>query len=652
MLKKITLPLTLLALASCGPKSIHVTPDGPTIADAVKEAAEYAAAHKGRSIDIIISDGEYRLSEVITIDGSRFTAPLTIRAAEGAHPVLTGLTGTGPWKEVTDPYALRRIPDVTNVLQADLPTTGALDFGCATGDQNRLDFYFDGKRQFPAQWPNRGLATAGELLATRENSPENFSGEAIYSYSQQRMDAWADEKCPAMHGYWLFDWFDLYNPIKVDKEKRTFTIESPTSPWGYRSGCHFRGINLLCELDAPGEYWLDPDTGHLFWFVPEDFDMNSDPDGNRTAVSSFGGEQVFVLDDCRRLTIKGLTVTGCRGGVIRINSGENVTITDCTFHGIANDAITAEGGYGHEIRECTLSELGCSGIILTGGDRETLAPSGFEVSGCTIENLSLYRKTYQPCIRFGGCGLLISHNCFRNGPSSALRLDGNDIKVEYNVFDNLVTESDDQGAIDIWNDYTFRGIEISHNYFHHVGEPHFHWAAGVRFDDRISGLKVLSNIFNRCGSSEFGAVQIHGGQDNLISGNIFYDCTMAVSHTPWNFETWEDRNSEYRPSLGLTPALDSLTDMGKVYLERYPDIAHVFDTTFFNVNYVRGNLIVNAGKLTNNDSFLVFENNELIKDAEHGFGHWLSRDTQISKGLDPIDINQIGPAGYSEKVTE
>lgn len=77
-MKKIcALSLILLTLASCGPKSFYVSPEGPSIADAVSKAAEYAADHKDRSIDIIISDGEYRLTDVITIDGSCFTAPDT-----------------------------------------------------------------------------------------------------------------------------------------------------------------------------------------------------------------------------------------------------------------------------------------------------------------------------------------------------------------------------------------------------------------------------------------------------------------------------------------------------------------------------------------------------------------------------------------------
>ena len=51
-----------------------------------------------------------------------------------------------------------------------------------------------------------------------------------------------------------------------------------------------------------------------------------------------------------------------------------------------------------------------------------------------------------------------------------------------------------------------------------------HGAAGVRPDDMISGVAVYGNIFERCGTINFGGVQIHGGRENLVEGNLFIDC--------------------------------------------------------------------------------------------------------------------------------
>jgi len=654
-----------LAIAS-GQRTIYVSPEAEnagkegegvrtgskhnpctSVREALIVAEQYAADHKNRPIRIVLGDGDYQLTSPIHINGSAFSVPLTVCAAKGASPVLVGYKPTGEWTAVTDTVALRRIPDPRNVLQTDISKAGITDYGFASGDNNRFDFYCNGKRQRPAQWPNQGYACAGKVLGTTATRfsymGEPHYAEPILRYNDPRIDSWADEPDAYLHGYWGFDWYDQYNPATIDKASKTMTIGGVRSTYGYRSGCHFRGIHLLCELDEPGEYWLDRNSGHLFWYAPDWFRANAGgQSSSSTFVSVFSGDYAFILNDCKNVTICGVTMCGLRGGAISITGGENVTVADCKLYDIANDAITVTGGHGHKISGCTLSELGCSGIILVGGNRDILEDARFEVSDCIVEDFALYRKTYRPCVRFCGCGMLIAHNIFRNGPSSALRLDGNEIKVEYNIFDNLVTESDDPGAIDIFNNYTFRGIEISNNYFKNIGDPNFHWAAGIRFDDRISGVWVRSNVFNHCGSSDFGAVQIHGGQDNRIWGNVFYDCPIAVSHSPWSIDRWVEGNRNTLELLGISPGLDSLTAMGKLYLKRYPELIDVMDTSLVNVNYFTGNLVVNSARLTNDDRFIVFKDNEIFED-DRDFQTWISPQVLGEKGITPIDLSQMGP---------
>ncbi|MBQ0006278.1 MAG: right-handed parallel beta-helix repeat-containing protein, partial [Alistipes sp.] len=457
-------------------------------------------------------------------------------------------------------------------------------------------------------------------------------------YVDARMDRWAEEDAPFLHGYWGFDWFDMYNPVSIDTVSKSMTIDGEKSPYGYRDGCRFRGVNLLCELDSPGEYWVDRRRGKLLWYAPDGFD------GEGTSVSSFSGEAMMTFSNCSDICVEGIEMYGGRGGAVKVDGGSDVVFKNCSFFRFAQDVAVINGGSGHKFLHCRMAELGCAGIILQGGDRTTLEPAGFEVSDCTIETLSLYRKTYQPCIRFGGCGLTITHNLFRNCPSSALRLDGNDILVEYNRFEDLVLESDDQGGIDIFNNYNFRGIRICHNYFHNIGDPKDNIAGGVRFDDRISGMLVEGNVFNHCGSRGFGGVQIHGGQDNLITGNIFYDCTYALSHTAWDADIWFERSENDCAVLGLTSEMDALTPMGKLYLERYPDIAHVFDRELVNRNYLKGNLVVNTPELITRGVNIVSEDNTFImEDSGQGLEYWISDEVLAEYGITSVGFDRMGP---------
>lgn len=644
--------LVMLAVAACTPARIYVSTDGndnsegrkgsplATAATALSRASELSLAHPGSTVEIVFKEGGYSIKEGLAIDGSMFAGPLTMHAADGAEVVFSGEKKTGPWQKVSDAHALETLPCPENVLQTDLTAAGITDTGTPAGDNNRFDFYFNGKRQTLSRWPDEGFAYAGKALG--KTPYPSYLGdtyvEAVLEYTDARMDNWAQEDAPYMHGYWGYDWFDMYNPVSFDTASKSMTIEGETSRYGYRKGCRFRGVNLLCELDSPGEYWVDRKNGLLFWYAPEDFN------GEGTSVSLFPEKAMLTLTECSDVNIKGIEMCGGRGGAVIVNGGRNIVFEDCSFFRFAQDVATVNGGTGHKFLHCQMSELGCAGIILKGGDRTTLEPAGFEVSDCTIETLSLYRKTYQPCIRFGGCGLTITHNLFHDCPSSALRLDGNEILVEYNRFEDLVLESDDQGGIDIFNNYNFRGIRILHNYFHNIGDPKDNIAGGVRFDDRISGLLVEGNVFNHCGSSGFGGVQIHGGQDNLITGNVFYDCTYALSQSPWDVERWFKMSENDLSVLGLTPEMDSLTPMGKLYLERYPDIAHVFDAELVNRNYLKGNLVVKTPELITRGRNIVSEDNTFLpEDSGHSLEYWISDKVLAEHGIAPVGFESMGP---------
>ena len=57
------------------------------------------------------------------------------------------------------------------------------------------------------------------------------------------------------------------------------------------------------------------------------------------------------------------------------------------------------------------------------------------------------------------------------------------------------------------------------------------WPGGSP-DDAISGT-VVYGVFYRCSAGLFGAVQIHGGKENVVDNNLFIDCRYAVSFSPW-----------------------------------------------------------------------------------------------------------------------
>jgi hypothetical protein len=158
----------------------------------------------------------------------------------------------------------------------------------------------------------------------------------------------------------------------------------------------------------------------------------------------------------------------------------------------------------------------------------------------------------------------------------------------------VVLESDDQGAVDMFGNPTYRGNVYRYNYWHHLGnwerkgEAPPTGQAGIRLDDAICGVLIQGNVFERCsaGALGFGGVQIHGGKDNVVEGNLFVDCSAAMSFSPWGEQRW--RNYTGR-------ALEASAIDRDLYLQRYPALARLGDD--HDVNTIRNNVALRCGRL-------------------------------------------------------
>lgn len=614
---------------------------------AVERVLDYMRNNPDKHAQLIILGGEYYINEAIEIDGKGINAPLTICAEAGKDVIFRADIELKGWQKSGNPKLLELLGKdaMERIYQIDLKNLGVTDFGEPNGTKNRVDFYADGKRQILARWPNEGFTKAGEAMGTTKNkyvwwgANAKTSADGIMGYIDPRIDLWAEEEGPCVFGYWHYDWSEEHHAIdNIDPQNRIFYIRQPYHNYGYRSGCRFYGYNLLCELDVEGEYYIDRKNGILYWYAPKGVDMSK----TEFTLSLSSPEYLFQISDMNNFTLSGIDMQGSRGGGIEITNSKHCLIYDCTLRQLGQRAIHINGGVENCVDNCTLEELGHDGIHLIGGNRKTLESCNHKVTNTIVRNFSLYKRTYQPAIYAEGVGFTISHNLFAESSSSAMRIEANECVIEYNQIFHVVTESDDQGGLDMFFNYALRGNVIRYNHWRDINGATHYGSAGVRFDDIISDQLVYGNIFENIGGGHFGGVQIHGGKDNLIENNLFYNCSKAVSFSPWGELSWETKFNEPKHIKVIFEDADIRSE---VYLNHYPKLREPYGANL-NRNFIRNNLIVKTPALSSGDSGQnVLEGNTLLGEEESSqpMSYYLRPKVLKQYGLTAIPFDNIGP---------
>lgn len=557
--------------------------------------------------------------------------PVIIRPASGKKIKISGGQALKIWKKELNPDILALLPEnvSSNVWVADLKennVTGidSLVFGGYSSQRSAgggatfntfpvPELFSDGIPQRMARWPNDRDTTV-----------------ALKDFKSSRALRWALDQDVWLHGYWFHLWADAYEKLGgISLKDSTIEIAPPVNNYGFaKSKWHV--VNALSELDTPGEWCISVAKGKI-WYIPNN---NLKPDNN---ILSMRGTAIQA-ENCDYLTINGLDLEYIRGDGMIFKNCSHLTVTNCSVKNTSGLGIKIAGGKAHLVHSCTIESMGRGGIDISAGDKLALVSSGSIIENCKISNLSRIDRTYTPAIVLEGVGIKVRHCFFGNIPSSGIRLEGNDMLVELNEFKKCVIESDDQGAIDVWGNPLYRGNIIRWNFFQDIGIPNLHMAAGVRLDDAICGFGIYENLFLRASNNHFGGIQIHGGKDNFLEGNIFADCHAAFSQSAWGDKRWQESiNSAEHPMYKAMHTTDWQSDF---WQRRYPALKHLLTGT--DTNYAIDNVVINAESLFYRKSqrFQAL-NNQLLKTADH-----LKLAVDFKPYLVPwhsVPLDEIGP---------
>lgn len=607
-------------LATEAPRVFYVAPNGrddapgtseapfPTLErarDAIRELKRTGGLPSG-GVEVRVRAGEYSVRETFRLtreDSGLPNSPIVYKAADREPPRFHAGVRLHHFRPLPDESVRSRLPEPAraHVVECDLAEAGVPPlppmelggFGSGRGFRTHPvpELFVDDTPMRMARWPNNGFVFTGPLpepLSLRAWDGRPGSPEGRFQFDGDRPARWVEEPEFWLYGYWFWDWADSYEKVeRIDLSTRQITLAKPWHRYGYRQGQRYYAVHALAELDQPGEWYLDRRRHRLVFRPP------SDPHTAKVELSLLP-TPLMLLEQVAHVRFEGLLWECGAGDGVRVIGGENLRFEGCVWRKLGGNGLEIQGGTGHQILSCSFSHLGRAGLLLSGGDRARLEPGGHLVENCRFHDLSRIDHTYTPGIWVDGVGHRIRHNLFHDLTSSALRVEGNDHLVELNETHHVVLESDDQGAVDMYGDPTYRGNVYRFNYFHDLGPapsaaPESQsMRAGIRLDDAICGVRVYANVFHRCGppSTRFGGVQIHGGKDNLIEANLFVDTPVAISFSPWDESRWR----QYASNAWATARVDR-----ERYLARYPELQQLLEQA--NRNWIRSNVTVRTRTL-------------------------------------------------------
>ena len=648
-------------VAPSGKASNPGTAEAPlaTLAQArdATRAAKQAGTPLTGGVTVWIHAGRYPMTTGLVLaaeDGGAAEWPVVYRALPGHEVRLVGGVelGAAAFQPVAQPESLERIDPAAReaVRVADLKALAvpySADFPDLFDTPPVVsELFLDDVRMTLARWPNNAWAEVARVIesgpAPWRNHPSDKPG--TFEYAGDRPSRWVNAPAVWLHGYWCFDWrCETIRAGTIDPAKRQITFVKPHCyglGHGNPAARRYFAVNLLEELDEPGEYFLDAPSGLLYFWPP-----TLSP-GSHIVLSTLT-TPLLELEGASCITIRGIIVEACAGVGIRVADGRENRIVDCLIRNTGRDGIIVDGGEEHRVIACTIRDTGTAGLRMGGGDRPSLRPCGHEALHNHIHHVSRRQRTAAYHIHLSGVGVRVAHNLLHDAPHQAIGLQGNDHVIEYNEIHHTGMETDDCGAFYMGRNPSERGTIIRYNFWHHIGSSLTHGSCAVYFDDGSGGQTVFGNVFYQAAGGHFGAVFVHGGHDNIVENNIFVDCKLAFSQAPWSDEHWlkeldsEPWQRKLRQEVDITRP---------PYRDRYPGLEGFLDFAGEpRFNHARRNVVVQCDAFVDGNWTLL---DNFVTDTDPGF---VDRDAMNFRlrgqsvvfrrvpGFQPIPFERIGP---------
>ncbi len=395
-------------------------------------------------------------------------------------------------------------------------------------------------------------------------NPADLTKSGIAHYDDDRISNYAGYDDVWIDQYSTIFYEDMLRLKNIDPVNKTIeTVTRPQHSW--REGASFCIFNVLEEMDAPGEMYIDKNTGMMYIYP------NGDLDNEFLNISVYNDEWMIKTEGTSFVEFNGISIENTQASGIMISGGDSVTVNYCNFRDMGiraialgdsdkvrywqmpnewraagrptdesyNDVImdyydfytdearsVEELGKNHKFYGSHIKNTGLGSVSVTGGNSWRDEDCNYVIENCDITYPGVYKPTYAAAINFGNAfGVKIINNVLAHAPGQLINgylLKG---EIAYNYLYDAMSFMQDQGMI--YLNYTVMGldIDIHNNWLRQIPEddhqPPYHTQRfGIYFDDGVTqGLKIRDNIFQDLTSAMQKPVV-----NSEVTGNIFLEC--------------------------------------------------------------------------------------------------------------------------------
>jgi hypothetical protein len=397
-----------------------------------------------------------------------------------------------------------------------------------------------------------------------------YDEETLKIRDLERIARWNIDAGVWLFGYWTHDWSDeVLKVASVNSKQKIMTLLGVHSygiggqTWTSYSERRYFAMNLLEELDAPEEWYLDRQNNHLYFYPPKDLSDSS-------IILSMLDQPLVLLNGSNFVQFQGISFGPTFGNGIEIRGGMENAVLACRIFATGRNGITINGGTRNLIHGCDLYHIGSNGVSMSGGNRKTLTPSEHRAVNNHIHHFGRLYRTYHGAFNLNGIGNIVQNNRIHDAPHLAIGYNGNEHRIERNEIYRVVLETSDAGALYTGRDWTSQGNIIEENYIHDLGTSDSHGTLGVYLDDCDCGDTIRRNVFYKASC----AVLIGGGRDNIAENNLFIECYQGI-HLDSRGMVWKQWNSPNYSGWHLERRAQEYNYQNPPWSERYPKLATI-----------------------------------------------------------------------------